>query len=123
MIRCKSLYTIKPFSELFPNESILSHRRLGKIIDRFMINQMNTWFKNNGKITDFVRIERNRRGLDDIHTLIESSVYGINNNNSTFHLMIKKYGKEFIHLSIHLAPDFLSTSLKDSGIIHIVKNI
>lgn len=86
--------------------------RFNILFDRFIINRLNVLFKNNGKVTDFIKEERRKRELDEIHTTIESSVYGTNKMNTTLQIMIKKYGKDFIHLSIHLAPGFLGIGKK-----------
>lgn len=102
---------------------IQSHRSLGPFLDRFMINRLNALFKNNGRVTEFVKEERRRRGLDEANTTVESMVYGTDRNNSTFLLIIKRDGKEFIHLTIHLSPKELGFTIKSTGIVHIVKNI
>jgi hypothetical protein len=88
-----------------------------------MINRLNALFKNNGRVTEFVKEERRRRGLDEANTTIESMVYGTDRNNSTLLLIIKRDGKEFIHLTIHLSPKELGFTIKSTGIVHIVKNI
>jgi len=88
-----------------------------------MINRLNAWFKKNGKVTEFVKEERRRRGLDETNTTVESMVYGTEENNTTLLLVIKKNHTDFIHLSIHLSPDKLGLTIKSSGIVHIVKNI
>ena len=86
-----------------------------------MINRLNAWFKKNGKVTEFVKEERRRRGLDETNTTVESMVYGTEENNTTLLLVIKKNHTDFIHLSIHLSPDKLGLTIKSSGIVHIVK--
>lgn len=88
-----------------------------------MINRLNALFKNNGRVTEFVKEERRRRGLDEANTTIESMVYGTDKNNSTLLLEMKKNGERFIHLTIHLSPNELGFTIKSTGIVHIVKNI
>lgn len=102
--------------------TIYSQLRVGAFFDRFVINRLNAWFKNNGKIIDIVKHERRRRGLEEKNTTVESSVYGTNKENTTLQILIKKRGKDYIHLSIHIAPDYLGTGNKDAGMIHVVKN-
>ena len=114
---------IKPVQDHIQLHSIYSQLRFNILFDRFIINRLNVLFKNNGKVTDFIKEERRKRELDEIYTTIESSVYGTNKMNTTLQIMIKKHGKDFIHLSIHLAPEFLGIGKKDSGMIHIVKDI
>jgi hypothetical protein len=97
--------------------------RLNIILNRFIINKLNILFRNNGIITNFVKEERRLQKLDETNTIVESKVYGTNVENTTFQIMIKKYGQDFIHLTIHLAPGYLGIGKKDSGIIHIVKDI
>jgi len=88
-----------------------------------MINRLNVLFKNNGRVTQFVKEERRRRGLDETNTAIESMVYGTDINNSTMLLIIKKDGKDFVHLTMHLSPKKLGLTHKSTGIVHVVKNI
>ena len=59
--------------------------------------------------------------MDNTGVIIESEVYGENNNNSSLYLNIKKNNNDFIHLTIHLSVKNLDP--KDSGVIHIFKNI
>jgi hypothetical protein len=118
-----SIRTMETIPEIYQPSIIHSHKKFSTVLDKFMINRLNSWFKNNGKVTEFIREERRRSGLDDTNTIVESSVYGTEVNNTTFQILIKKGGKDFVHLSIHLAPEFLETTMKDSGIVHIVKNI
>jgi hypothetical protein len=122
-VKYRPIIPIKPISEIYQEPIIKSHIKFSDVFDQFMINRLNAWFKNNGKVTDFVREERRENGLDEIDTTVESFVYGTSTNDTTLVLLIKKHGNDFIHLSIHLAPEYLSTSMKNSGIIHIVKNI
>lgn len=96
----------KTIPEIYQPFIIKSHKKFSNVFDQYMINRLNSWFKNNGKVTDFVREERRRNGLDEINTTVESSVYGINDENTTLQLLIKKHGFDFIHLSIHVAPGF-----------------
>lgn len=103
---------IKTLSEIYQKPIINSHKKFSNVFDEFTINRLNAWFKNNGKVTEFVREERRRRGLDEINTIVESDVYGTINEKSSLILVIKKHGIDFIHLSIHLAPDFLKTTMK-----------
>lgn len=114
---------LRPISDAIKIHSIYSHMRFNLLFDCFVINHLNKIFKNNGKVTDFVREERRRRGLEETNTTVESLVYGTNKMNTTFQLMIKKYDKNFIHLTIHLAPEYLKVGKKDSGMVHIVKDI
>lgn len=103
--------------------TLYSQMRLSAIYDRFVINRLNVWFKNDGKITEIVRKERRRRGLEEVNTTVHSLVYGTNKENSSLQLMIKKHGKDFIHLTIHLAPEYLKTDERDAGMVHVVKNV
>lgn len=112
-----------PISNVMHPRFIKSHRSLGPFLDRFMINRLNAWFKNNGKITEFVREERRRRGLDEANTTVESMVYGTKDKNSTLLIEIKRNGERFIHLTIHLSPEGLGFTHKSTGIAHIVKDI
>lgn len=73
------------------------------------------------KIIKYIEDERKRCGLNTNAVTFKSEVYGHNNNNSTLYLGILKDGNEFIHLSIHIAPDNLDTQY--AGIIHIRKDI
>ena len=119
----RSIIPLMPISNVMHPRFIRSHRTLGPFLDRFMINRLNTLFKNNGRVTEFVKEERRRRGLDEANTTVESMVYGTDRNNSTLLLIIKRDGKEFIHLTIHLSPKELGFTIKSTGIVHIVKNI
>jgi hypothetical protein len=103
--------------------TLYSQMRLGAIYDRVVINRLNAWFKNDGKITEIVREERRRRGLEEENTTVHSSVYGTDDRNSTLQLMIKKRGNDFIHLTIHLAPEYFKTDERDAGMVHVVKNV
>lgn len=62
-----------------------------------------------------------KQGLDDTNVLIESEVYGYTVENSTLYLSIKKNNKDFIHLTIHVAPKELKPT--KTGLIHIYKEI
>ena len=103
--------------------ALYSQLRLSAFYDRFVINRLNAWFKNDGKITEIVREERRRRGLEEENTTVHSSVYGTDDRNSTLHIMIKKHGNDFIHLTIHLAPAYLKADERDAGMVHVVKNV
>ena len=119
----RRLKQIKTISTITHPWIIQSHRSLCPFLDRFMINRLNTLFKKNGRVAEFVREERRRRGLDEANTTVESMVYGTDKHNSTLLLEIKKNGERFIHLSIHLSPKELGLTIKSTGIVHIVKNI
>jgi len=54
---------------------------------------------------------------------ITSFVYGTKRSDTTLHLQIKKENEDFIHLSMHMAPEWLSTGEKDNGIVHIYKDV
>lgn len=119
----RGLKQVKTIFNITHPRIIQSHRSLGPFLDRFMINRLNAWFKNNGRVTEFVKEERRHRGLDEANTTVESMVYGTKENNTTLLLEIKKNGECFIHLTIHLSPDELGLTIKGTGIVHIVKNI
>ena len=119
----RSIIPLMPISNVMHPRFIRTHRSLGPFLDRFMINRLNALFKNNGRVTEFVKEERRRRGLDEANTTVESMVYGTDKNNSTLLLEIKKNGRPFIHLTIHLSPNKLGFTHKSTGIVHIVKNI
>ncbi len=111
------------------NAIIKSHIEFGKFLDTDIINKLVHLFSektpkyanSNYKITKFIVDERKIRGLDDSNIKIVSEVYGETDNNSTLYLAIKKNNINIIHLSIHLLVKSLNS--KNSGIIHIAKNI
>ena len=105
-----------------------SHVLFGKFLDADIINKLIQLFDNkntnvgkNDKITKYIEDERRKQGLDDTNVLIESEVYGYDKQNSTLYLSIKKNNKDFIHLTIHIAPKELKPS--KTGLIHIYKEI
>jgi hypothetical protein len=73
------------------------------------------------KLTTYIEDERKLRKLNNTNVSFVSYVYNYNKDNSTLYLGIQKNKKDFIHLTIHLVPKALNP--KNSGIIHIVKNI
>ena len=73
-----------------------------------------------GTIAKYVQEERAKQNLNVAN--VTSSVYGTNKNNTTLYLQIKKYGKDFIHLTIHMAPNTLPSKEQHSGIVHIFKD-
>ncbi len=101
---------------------INSHILLGDVLDRYSINRLVFLFKS-GIITNYINEERNAHQLNNNNIHIFSEVYGINDRNTSLFLIIKKQNEDFIHLTIHLAPEWLSSGLKDKGVIHIVKDI
>jgi hypothetical protein len=119
----RGLIPLGPISNFMHVPIVKSHKSFGFVMNRFMLNRLNALFKNNGKVTEFVREERRRRGLDETNITVGSSVYGIEKNNPTLFIVIKKNNIDFIHLSIHLAPEVLGLTIKGTGIVHIVKNI
>lgn len=115
---------VQPISRIYPNFTVTrTQYRLSNIFDRFVLNRLVSWFSNNGKVTEFVRRVRRQMGLDEDNVTIESKVYGMEKNNSTLLLHIKKNEIPFIHLSIHLAPKYMYNEHSSSGFVHIVKDI
>jgi len=86
----RGLIPLGPIFNFMHVPIIKSHKSFGPFLDRFILNRLNALFKNNGKVTDYVREERRRRGLDETNTTVESMVYGTEDNNSTLLLEIKK---------------------------------
>lgn len=112
-----------PAKHIYKNTKVTrTHSLLSEIFDRFVLNRLISWFSHNGKVTEFVRKERQRQNLED-DVIIESKVYGIEKKNSTLFLQIIKNGIPFIHLSIHLAPIYINNDSSSSGFVHIVKDI
>lgn len=99
-----------------------SHIILGDILDKHSINRLIFLF-NSGLISNYVNEERRASHLINMDVEIKSEVYGINHNNTSLFLIVRKNNEDFIHLTIHLAPDWLSSGLKDKGVIHIVKDV
>jgi hypothetical protein len=65
--------------------------------------------------------KKNTKNKKDVQ--IKSYIYGTNEENTTLHLQINKDNIDFIHLTIHLAPEWLTSGENDNGIIHIYKDI
>ena len=119
----RSIIPLGPISNFIHVPIIKSHKSFNIIFNRFMMNHLNAWFKNNGKVTEFVKEERRRRGLDETNITIESMAYGVEKDNTTLLIVIKKNNTDFIHLTIHLSPKELGFTFKSTGIFHIVKDI
>lgn len=110
---------------------IKSQLLFGNFLNRDIINALihlfdketNSYVSPMHKITKYIEKERNSRRLNSSNVIIQSEVYGYNDdiNKPVLYLGIKKKGKEFIHLTIHLVPKELNP--KKDGIIHIFKNI
>lgn len=90
---------------------IQSQDLFGKFLDADIINKLihlfdikNTNVGKNDKIIKYIEDERRKQELDNTNILIESEVYGYDKQNSTLYLSIKKNNKDFIHLTIHIAP-------------------
>lgn len=101
---------------------INSHLLFGDIFDLYSINRVVNLFTT-GTIARYVEQERTNNNLSNVGVDIISYIYGTNTGNTTLHLQIKKQKKDFIHLSIHLAPGWLTSGTKDNGIVHIYKDI
>jgi len=101
---------------------INSHKLLSNIYDMNSINHLIHIFNTN-IISKYIEKERLNKKLNNTDVYIESSIYGTNKNNTTLQLKIIKNGEDFIHLSIHLAPGWLTAGLNDNGIVHIYKDI
>lgn len=117
-------------AQLLVRDKILQSQKLfTQFLDTDMINTLvhlfdcsdNTYNMDELKIIKYVEDERKLCGMDDTITIVKSSVYGYNKDNTTFNLKICKYHKKYIHLSIHLSPNSLKA--KDNGMIHIYKDI
>lgn len=98
----------------------MSHVLVRDLFNIHSINRLVNLFTS-GTIAKYVQEERAKRKLNDAH--VTSYVYGINDNNTTLYLQIKKHNKDFIHLTIHMAPSTLPTKDKSSGVVHIFKDI
>jgi len=72
-------------------------------------------------IRNYIEEERTRKGLDASTVTIDAEVSGYNRNKSMLYLAIKKNGKMFVHLSIHLTMHKLEPQC--NGMIHIAKDI
>lgn len=72
-------------------------------------------------IAGFIEEERNARGLDNNNVTISSKADKHSPASSLFLLEIKKNGKEFIHLTIHLVSK--RRDPKKEGMLHIKKDI
>ena len=96
------------------------------MLDTNIINKLVNLFDNDSnisheKIYKYIEDERKRRSLDSSGVRIESYVYGNNNISSNLLLLVKKRNADFLHLTLHLSPK--SFHPKDSGLIHIFKDI
>lgn len=102
-----------------------SHKILGHFFDGQIINNLVHLFdennNTNNKITSYIDTERRKNGFNYSNISIVSYVYKNDSNEYSLHLGLYKDNIEFIHLTIHLALNSLNP--KDSGMIHISKNI
>jgi hypothetical protein len=110
---------------LFRNSIIQTQKNFWKYLNTDIVNNLIHLFDNkiqesNEKIIKYIKDEREARGLDSSGIVIESSVYGQDDSNSSLLVEIKKNGIPILHLSIHLCPK--SFKPKDAGLIHMFKN-
>lgn len=114
-------------NELYKRSIILqSQLQFGKFLTTDIVNTLVSLFDDSrntytDKISKYLRDERINRGLRNDNVFIRGEVYGNDDNNSTLYLEIRKHGKLFLHLSIHLSLTKLTPA--DAGMIHIYKNI
>ena len=114
------------------NKTIGSHPLIGHLLDINTLSNLLFVFdgdkdKNYDEhlLVKYIKEERIRLGVDTLNVAFESYLYynGEHKDDPSLHLQIKKDGADYIHLSIHLAPKWLSHGLKDNGIIHFYKDI
>ncbi len=102
-----------------------SHKKLGYFFDGQIINNLIHLFdennNTNNKITSYIDDERRKNRLNYSNISIVSYVYKNGSNEYDLYLGFYKDNIEFIHLTIHLALNSLNP--KDSGMIHVSKNI
>ena len=73
-------------------------------------------------IAQMIKDERAHQNLtDDVTILSHAYKDAIRNGSSNIVLDIHKYGKKFVHLTIHLSPNSLHP--KDAGLLHFLKDI
>jgi hypothetical protein len=105
------LQTQKLLWEFLDSESI------NKLVDLFSTRNI----KSKSKIENYIEKEWNKQGLDTTNITIDGKFYGLDKNDPTLLIDILKNNNKILHLSIHLSVKDLEP--KDTGIIHIYKNI
>jgi hypothetical protein len=121
------------FNQLKQRDIIIQSQKLfWNFLDSTMMNKLVHLFDENSsnshmKITNIIEKERNKQGLDSSDVSGISEVYGhiLTNpkadKNPTLYFGIKKYAKDFLHLTIHLAPGSLKANA--NGPIHFYKTV
>lgn len=109
-------------AELSKAEVIQSNKLLGHVLGVDTIHHLIELF-DTGRIAEYIQQERFIHHLDPNHVEIESKLYGTNDENTSLLIIIRKHGKPFIHLSIHVAPKTLKKGNKEKGVVHIYKDI
>jgi hypothetical protein len=104
-------------------EIIESQLLFWSFLDSTNMNKFVNLFDNSvqtpDKISKYVENERRLRGMDEASVI--GKIYGENVGKSTLLLEIIKDNKVHLHISFHLSPKSLNK--KDTGAIHISKNI
>ena len=115
-------------AELAARQPILqTHITLGSYLDINIIRKLIQLFNNTydsyntDKFYKYVEAERKLKKYDNTNISFKQAVHNLEKDDPTLHFSILKNGIELIHLSIHLAMKGLTP--KNSGIIHIKKNI
>ena len=115
-------------AELATRQPILQTQiTLGDFLDINIIRKLIQLFDNKlgsydtDKFYKYVETARKLKGYDNINITFKQAVHNLDKDDPTLHFGILKNGRELIHLSIHLAMKSLTP--KNSGIIHISKNI
>lgn len=101
------------------NKIIQSQKQLWLLLDSDIINKL-VYLFDKRIISNYIIDEREIQGLDSLDIEVSSKVYGFEENNPSLHLQIKKNGKDYLHLSIHLVVSKLKA--KNTGVIHFFKN-
>ena len=119
-----ALYTPE---QLLQRKVILqTHKLLWNFLDSESINTLIDLFttrniKSKSKIENYIEKEWNKQGLDTTNITINGKFYGLDKNDPTLLIDILKNNNKILHLSIHLFVKDLKP--KDTGIIHMYKNI
>jgi hypothetical protein len=103
-----------------------SQKQFWSFLDSTMINKLvhlfDTKSKNSpNKISNYIENERNRQGLETNNISVIGEVYGQKEKRPTLYLGIKKYNKDFVHITFHLVPKLFDP--QHNGPIHFVKNV
>jgi hypothetical protein len=114
-------------SELETRNAIMqTHHLFGDVLDVDMITALVYLFDDIHNDTiysmrKYVEEERMNRGLEQSSVQVSCDISGISYKNPLLCVDIKKNGKKFIHLTIHLVMHTLES--KNNGMIHFEKDI